>query len=448
MSRIIGRGRYAGETYPERSASGGGGACAPLSRTYYVDGGTTTPLVAQTGSICAPFAGIQQALDAIPPAIFPITSIEDLVEDIVPWNILIAGGAYNEALVIPANRAVMLEGIGGPPIPVGIAFPSVLLIDVATVTFKDITVGPNDAALFSTLGACAIQNIGFGALHLTGDGVSKFPPLSALNRSYAGLGGTGTAIDEVNIPSPGGPGLLLLKSSIAANILIPQTGLEIVESNTSDITAFQIVAWISSIGSVQQGAFVGGGHSEIRDSQVSSVRGFVPNILVYDSNVNTLDQATSANITVDAASLEWTRRFGSSPNDNSEFQSLQDQGLSYNAATIFDMGAGPSVTIARNGVNPWTPNTYLASAPLAGSTLQLPPVTTWIGPDSPVGQFSRVLVVKNRGPGVLTLLPDGAELIDGPAGLVASLAVGPFTSYRLIATIPIGGPPNVWEVID
>jgi hypothetical protein len=447
MSRIIGRGRYAGETYPERSASGGGGACAPLSRTYYVDGGTTTPLVQQNGAICTPFAGIQQALDAIPPAIFPITSIEDLLEDVIPWNILIAGGAYNEDLIIPANRAVMLEGIGGPPLPVGIAFPSVILIDVATVTFKDITVGPNDAALFSTIGACAIQNIGFGTLHLTGDGVSKFPPLSALNRSYAGLGGT-TAIDEVNIPSPGGPGLLLLKSSIAADTLIPQTGLEIVESNTSDITAFQIVAWISSIGSVQQGAFVGGGHSEIRDSQVSSVRGFVPNILVYDSNVNTLDQATSANITVDAASLEWTRRFGSSPNDNSEFQSLQDQGLSYNAATIFDMGAGPSVTIARNGVNPWTPNTYLASAPLAGSTLQLPPVTTWIGPDSPVGQFSRVLVVKNRGPGVLTLLPDGAELIDGPAGLVASLAVGPFTSYRLIATIPIGGPPNVWEVID
>jgi hypothetical protein len=59
-----------------------------------------------------------------------------------------------------------------------------------------------------------------------------------------------------------------------------------------------------------------------------------------------------------------------------------------------------------------------------------------------------VLVVKNRGPGVLTLLPDGAELIDGLAGLVASLAVGPFTSYRLIATIPLGGPPNIWEVID
>ena len=65
MSFVTGRGRYARATYPQSpGAAGGATVVAPYSLAAFVDPGTTVPLAAQNGSVLAPFATLQQAIDA------------------------------------------------------------------------------------------------------------------------------------------------------------------------------------------------------------------------------------------------------------------------------------------------------------------------------------------------------------------------------------------------
>lgn len=72
--------------------------CPPLSVTIFVDGGTIVPTSQQTGSICAPFQTISQALAVA--AARPIGSGADI--EVQP-------GSYNEDLVIPGQRGIAIR---------------------------------------------------------------------------------------------------------------------------------------------------------------------------------------------------------------------------------------------------------------------------------------------------------------------------------------------------
>jgi hypothetical protein len=85
---------------------GGGGCLIPLSRVFYVDSGTTTPLPDQNGSISCPFASIQDALDAIPAPV-------DFSDVVIPWVLLVVNGFYDEDVLIPPNRSIALKAIQG-----------------------------------------------------------------------------------------------------------------------------------------------------------------------------------------------------------------------------------------------------------------------------------------------------------------------------------------------
>lgn len=66
MTKVIGRGRYATETYPAPRGLGGE-ILAPLSRYYFVDPNTTVPGEDQNGSVEAPYSTVQAGVDAITP---------------------------------------------------------------------------------------------------------------------------------------------------------------------------------------------------------------------------------------------------------------------------------------------------------------------------------------------------------------------------------------------
>lgn len=89
---------------------GGGGCLTPLSRVFYVDSGTTTPLPDQNGSISCPYASIQDALDAIPPPV-------DFDDAAIPWVLLVVNGFYDEDVLIPPNRSIALKAIQGLATP-------------------------------------------------------------------------------------------------------------------------------------------------------------------------------------------------------------------------------------------------------------------------------------------------------------------------------------------
>jgi hypothetical protein len=77
MSHVIGRGRYARETYPGRDAGGGATAVVPLSRQRFIDGDTTQP---GPGAAAAPFATIAAFMTARGPV-----SVADATANFVGW---------------------------------------------------------------------------------------------------------------------------------------------------------------------------------------------------------------------------------------------------------------------------------------------------------------------------------------------------------------------------
>jgi hypothetical protein len=82
-----------------------GGSCAPLSRVLWVDTGTLTPIISQDGSTCTPYRTIQQALDFIG---WPTSAADQSVM----WTILVVPGVYDEDLTVPAQRAILIRGMG------------------------------------------------------------------------------------------------------------------------------------------------------------------------------------------------------------------------------------------------------------------------------------------------------------------------------------------------
>lgn len=86
--------------------------CGPLSDVFFVDGGTDVPTNQQTGSICASFKTISQALLRVQG--LPIGSRADI--EVTP-------GTYDENLTIPAQREITIRAIGGTVTVGGILNP-------------------------------------------------------------------------------------------------------------------------------------------------------------------------------------------------------------------------------------------------------------------------------------------------------------------------------------
>ena len=119
MSYIIGRGRYARETYPKSGDGGGAGRCLlPLFRAIYVDVNTPLAPTAQNGSISCPFDSIQTALDTIP-ALIAGTTAAVLLDARQGFVILTAPGDYSsEVITFPSvGRMIILRALGGLALP-------------------------------------------------------------------------------------------------------------------------------------------------------------------------------------------------------------------------------------------------------------------------------------------------------------------------------------------
>jgi hypothetical protein len=113
VSRIIGRGRYATETYPERANGGGGSAPdLPLSSIAFVDYGTVVPLSSQNGFIGTPYATVQQALDAGFTSVY-ISGFAS--EDVVAPSFVILTGMDGQSglnsLTLPDNSGADLSKV-------------------------------------------------------------------------------------------------------------------------------------------------------------------------------------------------------------------------------------------------------------------------------------------------------------------------------------------------
>lgn len=80
---------------------GGGGDVAPLSRTYYVDPNTETPILEQDGSIAAPFFTLTYALEVVLAGPF-----SESLFLLVAWDY-----SAEPALVIPTNVRLQLQGL-------------------------------------------------------------------------------------------------------------------------------------------------------------------------------------------------------------------------------------------------------------------------------------------------------------------------------------------------
>lgn len=108
MAYPIGRGRYRGETYPERSTSSGGPGAPeiPLSNIAFVDYGTVVPLGSQNGFIGTPFATVQQALDA---GFISVYIAGFAAEDVVAPGFVILTGMDGEAAL---NSLTLPDGSG------------------------------------------------------------------------------------------------------------------------------------------------------------------------------------------------------------------------------------------------------------------------------------------------------------------------------------------------
>ena len=88
------------------TASGSGVSVKPLSRAWYVDAGTTTPLASQTGSAGAPFSSISGALTALGPA----ASEPDAT---TLFSLLVVPGTYTENPTIPPGRTLEIVAVAG-----------------------------------------------------------------------------------------------------------------------------------------------------------------------------------------------------------------------------------------------------------------------------------------------------------------------------------------------
>lgn len=102
-------------------ATGSTGIVNPLTRTIFVDAGSTS--VTPNGSIADPYPTIQAAINTIPPSTV-------VTEQILSYTIFVASGIYDEDVVITlANQQVEIIGLG-----------QVVLINPATFSGRNLTV--------------------------------------------------------------------------------------------------------------------------------------------------------------------------------------------------------------------------------------------------------------------------------------------------------------------
>ncbi len=111
------------------AVGGGGGSIAPITGLTFVD---ATFVGASDGSISAPFTTIQDALNAIGDA-------TTLAEQFEGWKVIISAGFYDEGLVIPQRRSIVLD-----------CAPGVILSDTTLTTARTITWAQNLAPLPGT----------------------------------------------------------------------------------------------------------------------------------------------------------------------------------------------------------------------------------------------------------------------------------------------------------
>lgn len=104
MSHLIGRRGHGRETYPKSAAAGGGAAAIPpLSRQWFIDGGTATIAAARNGAISTPFATMQEFLTAR-----GNHSAADALSPVLGWVTPNLAG-YTENLSFPAYASTELR---------------------------------------------------------------------------------------------------------------------------------------------------------------------------------------------------------------------------------------------------------------------------------------------------------------------------------------------------
>jgi len=410
----------------------GGGACPALSRVYYVDASTTTPLANQTGASCAPFASIQQAIDAVPVR----TTIFDVT---VPWTFRIAPGIYDEDITLRDDGVVVLEAIGNPGAP--------FLLDIAVLLFDPIGLAPHNITVQgmplltgSPFAVATFRNFLFGDMLRTGDDAEIAIVFDA---SFA----FGT-ID-------GQPGTGELSSIGLTN-------------GTSVATALTATHLLMKNGATVAGPATTGGATILDDSQVLELTGLTSaagGVGLVDSAVvmltlpaapagvgGTVQNSRIQAITGDASALAFdnfsTGWYAAGAPAGLDSTLAYQQFYSSEAPSggrfiVLNAGDITPVTIARDGVNPWLPNVYMLAPPVATvSMLLLPPLPDWFGGAQYVTPglvtFSRELIVKNRGLGTVSIVPQAGEFINGGG----ALAVPPGATVTLLALKGVD-----WETI-
>jgi hypothetical protein len=396
---------------------GGGGPClTPLSRVYYVDGGTTTPLVQQNGSISCPFASIQQAIDAVP--VRPPT----VADQLVPWTFRIVPGFYDEDLVLRADGAVVFEPIGNPGAPYQASI-AVLLIDAALTAPRNITLTGNPLLGSFGVPLATFSYFLFGGMPRVGDptitGIVFNSCLVTDEIDGEPGGGRQTAVGLINGTAA--------QSNVTATSFLANNGGTVfgtctVSEDATILNGSQINELAGTLGS---GAEVGdsavtflntNASGQIANTYIQIITPFIPGAQDFH-----LDNFTAGFYANQGLGMDVTL-----PTQ----QLLSSEAPSFGRYIVWTAVA--LTVIARNGVNPWWPNVYMCTTPAPGFPIFLPFVSEWYGPGPSLTaeSTSRDLIIKNRGVGPLAIVPQAGETIDGVA---APLVIAPGTTTHLIA---------------
>lgn len=136
--------------YEPRKLPAGGGSSSPLSSVFYVDGDTTTPLADQDGSIGAPYASLQDAIDA------------RATDTFISTFLLVPRAATYGAISLPNGFAASIVGLGGPgnsdPPTIGdVNLGTSAFLSVEDVSTGDVS-GPGNFRAFGEF-ACGNVNV-------------------------------------------------------------------------------------------------------------------------------------------------------------------------------------------------------------------------------------------------------------------------------------------------
>jgi hypothetical protein len=140
-----------------QGGSGGSSSLKPLSRTWFVDAGSTA--ATPNGSIGAAFPNITAATTALGPS----TSSTDAE---TAFTIFVCPGEYLENVTIPAGRTLILAGFTANDVPVGTGQTG--------VTIEDVT-WANAPSAFATSTSLTLKDVFVGDVFITDSGGSSPP---------------------------------------------------------------------------------------------------------------------------------------------------------------------------------------------------------------------------------------------------------------------------------